>query len=303
MPRPKANPDLPNIPGTKLLIALARHHALTATQAAILCFYSKKTPSRSYADEHLRRLVDHGYLIRQEPSEVGIEDVYLLADRGKRYLRDELGMEIDERTHHRPPKSLHLSHRLAVTSFLIQMERSGYPTLELYNEWQLSRMAAPIRLQNGKQVRYAPDAWFRMLVQEDEYPIALELDRATESAMQWQHKVQQMVAFTDVAEDGEYPFTKLFGVHRLRYAIVVTTGPVGTKSPQVRARNLLTWTELELERLGKEQWRTLFFIRPLDALQLDEQGRPIVDPQDILLGRSWCQPGSATYVPLIGGTA
>lgn len=300
MPRPKANPDLPNAPGTALLLALARHHALTSQQAAILCFFTRTTPSYTYAHEHLLRLMRHGYIRRQPSTEKGIKDAFLLDERGKRYLA-AMGVAVDEKTHHPPPQGLHLAHRLAVTSLLIQLERTGYPILERRNEWQLSRTAVPLTLPSGEKIHYAPDAWVRMLIEGTEYSIAIELDRGTEDQKPWRRKVQEMVTFTTADAKGVYPFTRLFGVERLRFMIVAAPGAIGTVPPELRANNLHHWTELELRKLGMETWQRMFFIRPLDALAMDKERHLLVEPRSILFDRAWCQPFSQEYVPLIGG--
>ena len=107
-------PAEPNTPGEKILIAVARHHALTVNQTAVLCFFSKSVPSWTYAHENLLLLTRAGFLRRQIASERGTEDVFFLDEKGKRYLAG-IGVPYDKKTGHRPPKGLHLADRSAVT--------------------------------------------------------------------------------------------------------------------------------------------------------------------------------------------
>jgi hypothetical protein len=296
--RPRANPDDPNIPGEKLLLAIARHHALSVSQAAYACGYAVRTEttegSESHVHENLLRMMGHGYLRRVTPMERNLKPMYLLDARGKRYLA-AMGVPYDEKTGNTPPIGIHLSHRQAVTWVLLKIEKSGYPILEMRNEWQLSRESVRLSLADGTKVNYAPDAWVKLLIDDEEISIAIELDRGTEEQKVWRQKVLQMVAFTSRDSAGKFPFQELFGTDRIRFAVAVAPGAIGVRDPEVRARNLVHWTQLELAKHEKLAWAEKFFIRPLDA--------SLATPDDILFQPCWAHPGGTELVPLIGGAA
>jgi hypothetical protein len=292
MARPKANPDLPNAPGEKLLLAIARHHALTVEQATYACDY--EPTSESYVHEHLLRLMRHGYLRRVIPDERNLDAMYFLDVRGKLFL-SRMGVSYDERTGNKDPKGQHLAHRQAVTWVLLKIEKSGYPILEMRNEWQLSREKVKLTLADGKTKEYFPDAWINLQVNNEPISIAIELDRGTEAQDVWREKVLQMLAFTSIDAQGRYPFQDLFGADRIRYAIIAAPGAINTRPMALRANNLVRWTALELTKHKKTAWAKSMFIRPLDASQ--------ATPEQILTQSSWVHPGETEFRPLIGGVA
>src|SRR5215213_251525 len=122
MPRPKADRAKPNQPGERLLMAVARHHALSREQATIAAGYS--AGSQSYVDEHIKLLTDGKYLRKVVPSERAIPAIYFLDAKGVAFLHDA-GVPIDQRIHHKPPTGFNLSHRYWTNWVLVRLEQSG----------------------------------------------------------------------------------------------------------------------------------------------------------------------------------
>jgi hypothetical protein len=295
MSRPKADPSKPNRPGERLLIAIARHHALSREQTTIAAGFS--TNAQSYVDEHMARLTTHGYLQKVLPSERAIPSIYFLDGKGIQFLVNA-GVPIDERIHHKPPTGFNLSHRYWTTWVLVRLEQSDCQILEYRNEWQLSRTVVQLTLPSGEKVGYAPDLWTRVLVpgEPEPYSIAWEIDRGAEHQDPWRRKVQEMVAFDSRnPATGTFPFQELFGVETLRYAIAVVPGIIGSQPLAVRARNLKEWTERELAKRHAQKWASVMYLRPMDP--------STSQPKELFFDSCWVKPFEEAYQPLMGGSA
>lgn len=114
-----------------------------------------------------------------------------------------------------------------------------------------------------------PDGFLEVAFAGFRYPLALELDRGTESQLAWRRKVRSIVEWYRRS----YP--TLFGTTSLTVLVVIAHGG------ELRLRNLLRWTKLELVALGREDYGRLF--RMTNA--------PADQTESFLFGSLWYVPG------------
>lgn len=293
MSRPKSDPKLPTGPGERILRAIGRYHLITGPQALRILGYSPT--SKTFVYEQLKRLTDQGYTIKGESIIKGVPAIWQLTERGRQYLIAN-GYGVDEKVHHLPPKSLHLAHRVCVVDVLIAFDELAltdprFVVLEMVNEVTLSRRPTRLTLSDGKKWGYSPDAWIHYAVDGEESAIAIELDRGTEEQRVWRRKVELIVEYTKKSSGKPSPYEEKFGFPKLKMAVVSVPGPEVPNT--LRAKNLHRWTELELKKLEKSNWSSVFRVAPAD---------PATEPPtDLLLSSRWVMPGTTEGEPLIGG--
>lgn len=283
MPRPKSDPHLPNGTGYKILHAIGRYHMLSANQVVRVLRFSPRSITHIY--EQLKRLTSQGYLKSGQSQTKGVPAVWLLSQKGRAVLAKE-GIATEERVHHLPPFSLHLAHRIAVTDVLIGFDefatnRDGFHVLDMQHEAQLSRRPIKLKLSDGKDFAYAPDAWIHLQGRNGrKAAFLLELDRGTEEQRIWRRKIDALLSLTAGSPS---TYEKTFGVPYFRVLVLVTPG---YQDINVRASTLLHWTELELTKLGKKNWSRYFFV---------SAATPAVETADTLLASpSFVTPGETT---------
>lgn len=288
MPRPKSDPHLPNGTGYKILRAIGRYHMLTANQTVRVLGFSPKSITHIY--EQLKRLSTQGYLKAGQSQTKGVPAVWLLSQKGRSILASE-GIATEERVHHLPPFSLHLAHRIAVTDVLIGLNEfadtnPGFHILDMQHEAQLSRRPIKLKLSDGKDFAYAPDAWIHLQGPNGKKAaFLLELDRGTEEQRIWRRKVD---AILSLAAGNPSLYEKTFGVPYFRVIVLATPG---YQDINVRASTLLHWTELELTKLGKKQWARYFNVAPANPSE--------ELPSDVLIQPRFVIPGDTTAQRLL----
>ncbi len=281
---------LPTGSGEKILRAIARYHLLTAEQILRLGIIGV---TEKYVYGQLKHLSVNGYLQMSDSQFRGVRNVWALTEKGRHHLLEQ-GLSVDSKTHHKPPKSIMLAHRIAVNDVLIAFDllarhEPRFVVLELVNETTLTRRAVKVNLSNGAVMGYAPDAWIHFAVDGKEGAVALEVDRGTEEQKVWRRKIDAILAYT---ADQPSLYEQQFGLPYLTMAVIAVPGDVPI---ELRARNLHHWTDMELKRLDKENWKTLFKVRPATPAT--------DDPNDLLLTACWRHPGETEPTPLIGGLA
>src|SRR5262249_40116758 len=115
-------------------------------------------------------------------------------------------------------------------------------------------------------------------------PVLLELDRATEHAPKWRHKVAAILAFL------KGPYAERFGTTAVTVAVVVA--PKDGTLPDKRRQDLVRWTEAELTAQGEHAEAETFLFTSLP---------PASDSQQLFLAPVWQRPFAPHASPLIEG--
>jgi len=254
----------------QLLDALATYPFLTIRQLCQLVF--GRLSARTYCATRLARLyqarlVDRLYLARSYRG--GSLAVYTLRRRNKVQ---------------RSP--YFLEHTLATLDFILAVRAycQGRDDLELAQvvlERELRR--EPVRVQEGSRgVPVVPDCYLQLTWHCNgrayTLPLALELDRGTQTSRVWRAKVRRYLAF--VARG--YP--ERFGTHALTVVVLTTAGPK-------RLRTLVQAIEGELTRLGQRQQADLFRIASADLAR--------EEPREVLARPRFSVPFQQGAVPLL----
>jgi len=244
----------------------------------------------SWCQARLKRLVDLELSQRVFPpraSRAGSSPaMYTLATRGIRYLRSQ-NLDVPDR--YRPSEEaqrsyLFMSHTRAINDVLISLEllcrqTPGLALRRLLHEHHLKR--DPAYVQDGARRRIAviPDAYTSLVLNDvEELNFSYELDRGTESARRWRTKVRHLVAWS------QGPYIDKFQTTALTIAVLATPG-------EKRMRDLLQWTEAELEALGQTAEADLFRFAG---------GSPdAVSPKELFAEPCWLRPFDREPMPLL----
>lgn len=262
----------------RVLQILARYHYLTAQQLLRLAYASG---SLSYVQAKLKHLSDAGYLERlflPRPSRTGSAPLVYCPTRRTLALLERLGIEVPQRS--RPSEArahayLFLLHTLAVNDVLIAAELlcREQPWLELaamQHERTLKRRPVRVALEDGSSVGVIPDGWLDIRIRESssEYQscFALEVDRGTAEQRAWRRKVRALLAWS------RGPYVEAFGTTSLTVAVVATPG-------ERRCRELIRWTEAELNALGAHAEADLF--------RFSGQSAATLQPVEFFLAPQW----------------
>ena len=272
-----------------ILRALARFHYLTAEQIRRL-LYGRGVIT--YARKRLKALVDAKYVERLEqphPSRTGsAANVFRLATKGYNFL-EELGVPVVRLPGERPASYLYYRHTLALNDTLIAAEllTRTFPQLRinrLVHERELKHTSVKVELSSGKTVGVIPDAYLQLHEAEAIgpgfwYDLVVELDMGTTDQREWRQKVEALLVY------GVGPYRQALGAASITIAVLT---PLGDR----RATELLSWTEDELARLGRQEYGAWFCVCGVDAAQ--------VSPEELFLAPIWRQPFQAEAIALIG---
>jgi Replication-relaxation len=265
----------------EILLKIHRFRYVTAVDIARL-FYAET--SINYVREILSVLsgkgdyVERQYLFRIPLPDTRIgntEKVYTLGRRGRVYLQDEVGMEVD--WHFRPYKVAGMTyqkfrHALTLTHFLVALEVFCRDTKEwelhtLKTEYELVKEIAmenaQVILAPGSQdarkeeaLSVIPDAWIKLYhpakKKQPYLPILLEIDRGSEQSNHFKKQLKAQLQF--VMPGGGY--TKLLGTAQVTIAYL-TTGN------QTRLKTMMAWTEdiikeFHLKPSDRKRYASLF---------------------------------------------
>lgn len=274
LPLPPAAADEP------ILRALARYCYLTAEQLLRLHYSSG---SRTYVRDRLAGLVDRKrLLLRLTTPHVGQRGaspyVFRLSTRGQRFL-EQLGVPVVALPDERPYSYLYWRHTLALNDALIAAEllARADPSLSiarLVHERELKRAPARVTLPNGSTRLVIPDAYLEIHERERDgarwaTKLIWELDMGSIERGEWSKRVQALVAY------GHGPYQERFGRDALAIAILAVPGPI-------RRDELVRWTELELERMGRQTEGSWFCFAGVDPAK--------VSPEQLYRAPIWCSP-------------
>jgi Replication-relaxation len=285
-----------------ILRDLYQLHFVTAGQLTRLR-YSQK--SLNYVREQLKRLMDAGYLFRcnlpRSSSQGRAEGAYELAPPAIRYL-DRRGFDVSTRPRPvlRPTGDQFLLHTLAGNDVLIEArllsEHAPELTLEMIrHERDLRRVAAvtvKASASTGERQRESifvvPDGWldFRVTRVGDrpkQFPLWLEIDRATHAIKSFKRKVRGIIAYYD---QGHYK--RVFGTKFIRVAVIVDQVAAGNQWEDAARRRdaIVRWLEEELSRLGSDSYASIFAVTVLPR-------RGELPPGELFIQKRWLQPFSA----------
>ena len=298
---PVAAPPITRIgePETKILLALARYHRLTAVQLTRLLY---RPTSLTTVQARLKRMTDAGLLGRDFPHGPqragGAPWIYYLERKGNAFV-EELGIEMPR---FRPEEGRHgflfYEHTLLLNDILIHIDllsqQVGPVEIDtLWHErWLKQRpLVVEVAMKGPKgererfeTVKLIPDAIVDLHVHDETNPyrmnLAIEADRATEDQRKWRRKIGAYLA----AMQGSYQ--EAFGTRSLKVAVATTGG-------DLRVQQLRRWTETELRDRGADGIGQLFAIAAVPA-QWEE-----VEPADFLMGSRWHHPFGQRPLPLV----
>ena len=271
-----------------ILAALTRYHYLSANQVLRL-HYSKG--SLTYVQSRLKRLSDLGYaqrLFLPRPEAHGsAPSVFRLTRKGINHLQ-EPGVEVVVRyrpSDHNRHSYLFLDHTLALNDFLIASEllvraSETISMAAMRHERELRQKPLYVELE-AKRTAVIPDAWLDFRANGLQACLWVELDMGTEEQKRWRKKV---AALTCLASG---PYEKAFNTTSMTVAVVSRAG-------EKRTRDLIRWTEAELESLGEKAQAGLFRV----GTSLGSE-----DPESLFLEPRWYQPFSPHASPLLEGLA
>jgi len=279
------HPQFTSAQDDNILCSLASHFLLTASQLRRLCGYSPRSIRLLRAR---LRVLEHTRYIRAYPAPRASENgraprIYLLADRGRRYVAS-LGIDVPRR--HRPSEPGHygyqaIQHSIAVSDFLIAAQL-------------LNQLAASIVLQEflhertlTRQLRRSPvvpDGWldFHVAGRRGSYRscFALEIDRGFHRQAAWRRKIAAILAWT--SPGGLYQ--QQFGTPSLTVLVVATRAGWSDPERAKRRDQLRAWTEAELESQSADVVTDLFRFTAIDP--------STGSPEELFLRPNWFRPDS-----------
>ena len=273
----------------RILQALHRYYYLTPAQVCRL-FYSPT--SMTYVWSRLNALTAQGLLLRLRLSNTGTRggsaaSVYTLSTKGQRSIATEDTPRVrrprstEEQV--KAKNSLFMAHTLLANDFLISAELVSrncevLELVDMLSEGDMKRAPVPVVVA-GKKQAVAVDGWLNFHIRgEEQACICLELDRGTEAAGLWKHKVHSLVVFAKGA------YQAAFGTEAISIAVVATPGVQ-------RQETLCRWTEQELTRLGETHEADLFRFLA---------GEPTAyTPEALFLSPVWRRPFDKEALPLI----
>ncbi|MCL5959437.1 MAG: replication-relaxation family protein [Chloroflexi bacterium] len=273
-------------PERLILEALGRFHYLSAPQLTRLLF---SPSSLSYTQEHLKRLFHASYLQRlflPTPTPFGSSPaIYTLDKKGFAYLKagDVAPIGRFRSTEQAKREWLFLEHTLAINDFLILAERlvkatSSIGIAEMLHERTLKRN--PVYVLDGKErIGIVPDCYLDLRKEKAQTCLAIEIDRSGGVERKpFQRKVRGFVEFVK----GEYQQT--FGTQSLTVVFVIMSG-------ERRLREVLAWTEKELEAINEKDQADLFRFAMLDPAA--------ADPHQVFCAPIWQRPFDSTPLALL----
>ncbi|MFD9978177.1 replication-relaxation family protein [Streptomyces sp. NPDC059017] len=276
-----------------ILRAVNRLQYLTAAQLGRLLYPHARDENR-YVQRRLRRLAENDYLLRLRelptPRIGSAPHIFTLADQGRQHLSSR-GVALTS-SYYRPSEERQkardnpfIEHTLAAVDVLVAAECLCRDTAvsmpRLLVERQLKRMNVRVQPAGQPDARPAaviPDAWFELVVTEDEpVYVALELDRGTEGQQHWRRKVASLVAWADG------PYREIFQADNLTVAVVV---------PSVARRiQLSEWTHDELASIDQTSLADIF---------LFTEASPVTTPPiELFLFPLWYPAGAGIPVSLL----
>jgi hypothetical protein len=240
---------------------------MTARDAAYLLF---SPSSLTHVREILASLTATQYLYRFQMPHSGqgnTEKIYTLGSRGRDYLVQEVGMEVD--WWFRPFKVKHLSygqivHDLVLTRFCVAAAvwAAKQPDFKLKQTricYELSR------IDHFRDVtkKVIPDAWLlfeslREGAHDAYFPVILEIDRGRENQNNFKRHLRARLEF--IKRGGEY--SRVFGTEAVIIAYV-TTGE-SERYRDTRLRAMRAWTNAVLKERGLTNWASIFRFHSLD---------------------------------------
>lgn len=283
-----------------VLCAVHDFSLLTSVQVCKLLY--TYPGSLAYAQKRLKRLADANYLqmvYLPKLSRAGSSpSLYGLTRRGQRHLA-ELGVAIPGRA--RPSRvreytHLFLHHLKASNDIMIaaRMLARASPHIAIarqLTEQQLKHQPASLDDGRGGRIAIIPDGYLDCHVTTTggryQACFAWEIDRATEHAPAWKHKVAGLVRFANG------PYQAQFDTDVLTVCVVAV--PTKTMPVQQRLRQLATWTEEQLDDLGERATADLFRFAAFDP--------EAEAPAAIFFAKRWAVPHRAGLVALLPGPA
>jgi hypothetical protein len=267
----------------ELVLAIHAHRVLRRDQVQRLLF-----PSKNTANERLKRLHQHGYLVRRRlPVEYGLgssQALYLLARRGAQLVAERLGVDIadvDWSPARNRVSTFFLEHTIAINDVRIAVTlaaaRRGYAVERWIAEDELKRAPERVAIEDGDHqsttVAFVPDGYFLLNLGPRRASFFLEVDRATMANARWARKVRAYLAYV---RSGAY--ARRYRSNCLRVLTVTTS--------EKRMRNLLRTTKTACADGSAAH---MFWFTWLDQ----------VTPEAVLSAPIWHIPGRSELVPLI----
>ncbi len=250
---------------SRILMALARYHRLTALQLTRLLY---RAGTLTTVQARLKRMTDAGLLGRDFPhgqQRAGSAPWIYFLERTGITIVTELGIDLPRFRREESTKGfLFYDHTLLVNDILITFDLLARDHDHIHLETLLHERVLKLRpLQveiavpergGGERpmaVRLIPDAFVELRVRDPQEPyrlnLAIEADRATEDQVKWRKKIRAYLA----ALEGAYQ--QHFGARSLTVAVITTGG-------ETRVHQLVRWTESELKSRGREATGHLFQI-------------------------------------------
>ena len=263
-------------PAAKVLRAVGRYDLLKREQLERLLQVSPR-----HVKEPLLDLTREGYL---EYRKLYINDtgsppyVYRLTRKGYTHLV-ESRVAIPPRSHNKFKVTTHTQHHLSVNDAVIGAELAtrDHPHLRLVrmlHQREVKARHVKIEMPNGVKTTVSPDAFLEFALDGRLGGVVLEVDRDTEHDKQWRKKVVELLACGQ-----QKAYRQAFSSDSFVVAAIATEG-------ETHRRQLLRWTELELDKQGKRNWGSMFSFAAGDPAKLD--------PAELWLGPSWMQPFART---------
>ena len=246
--------------------------------------------------EHMRRLAGgkdyatRGYLFRApllSETKGTKPRVYCLGVKGRQFLAQE--------GYYRPSSSLPsygtLWHALCLTRFCVgaaawARSTPSFTLVETRLSYEIARHPPRIKLStNGKEETIAviPDAFLRFVRSDGkQFPLLVEIDRASEYRLKFQHLVRSRLKLILSKEYARY-----FGIEAVRLAFATTGGESRVLAMQRWAQEVICQEIAEENRQG---WCERFYFTAVEHATL-------FDPA-LFTDALWVRPGSEDCVPL-----
>lgn len=270
----------------RLLEVVGRFHFVTAEQATRLLY---RRGSLTYVRDRLRRLAEGRYLHRvllpRTSTGGSSPHVYTLTQRGATSL-STLQPRLATRfrpSEHREHSYLFLKHTLVVNDVLIAAHHlvqrvPGIRLADCRHERDLRRQPTRVRLDRGQAITVIPDGYLDIRLHDRvQMCFTLEVDRGTVEARAFRRKIAALLAYA------LGPYRSLFDTQSLTITFVID-------GDDRRLSNVVTWTEQELLRSGKQRYADLFRFTRLS---------PEIDPVRLFCTPQWFRPFHRQPLPLL----
>ena len=204
------------------------------------------------------------------------EKIYTLGSKGRAYLTDTLGIEVD--WYFRPSDARDISyqqclHALTLTRFLIAAnvycrDKENISLPEVRTEYELNRQAAYVSLAEHNEtirVKVVPDAWLNFVLHMDDgrtetLPVIFEIDRGSEYQKNFKRHVAARLEF--VKRNGAYK--QMFGTDAVTIAYLTTAS-------EKHLANIRQWTREVLKEQEKESYTDIFRFCCLQAHEIEPE--------------------------------